>query len=178
MAVPACDHFARLGGARHHGAVEGRGDDQILPVVLGFRKLEAGLLSGRASRTRSPPAAARFACAPYQPGSCECPDWRDWPGRWSARRARLRDGGGQRPRRRSADRRWSMPACPGVRRRRRFSPAFDKHRYRTAPAVRMLPAGRDRIRRRPHRPRLAARAPRQSTLDCSVINSFCCNCCS
>ncbi len=46
MAVPAVHHFARLGGACHHGPVEGRGDNEILPIVLRLRKLEPGLLSG------------------------------------------------------------------------------------------------------------------------------------
>ena len=43
-------HLARLGGARHHGAVKRRPDRQVIAVVLRFSKLRLGLLrlGGRA----------------------------------------------------------------------------------------------------------------------------------
>ena len=34
------------GGTCHHGPIEWRGDNEILPIFLSLRKLEPGLLSG------------------------------------------------------------------------------------------------------------------------------------
>ena len=132
------DHFARLGGACHHGAVEWRGDDEILPIFLRLRKLEPGLLSGCVGGGDLGPAAGRFACARSSAWKVRMPGLERlaWAVVSAPRAASRRRRWRRRTARRPADRLWSRPACPGARRPRRFSPASDKRRYRTAPVCR------------------------------------------
>ena len=49
MAVPAGHHLPGFGGARHHRAVEGRGDVRSCGSSSRFRELGAGLLSAGVS---------------------------------------------------------------------------------------------------------------------------------